>query len=126
MPIRETDLGPHLCRDHSSTTSRLDLGFHQYRFRTFARVEGWDELAQVTVLCLEWYRVRQLQRRDLSEEKKKWWRWQRTHGLCMAVRQAAEQADLQEIAQRLQTPTGLLRLRRLLQRTLPKESRQVA
>jgi len=97
------------------------LGFHQYRFRKFDRVEGWDELTQVTVLYLEWYRVRQLQRRDLPEEKKKWWRWQRTHGLCMAVRQAAEQADLEEIAERLETPTGLQRLRRLFKRALPKE-----
>ena len=98
------------------------LGFHQYRFRTFERVEGWDELAQVTFLYLEWYRARQLQRRDLPEEKKKWWRWQRTHGLCMAVRQAAEQADLEEIAERLETPTGLQRLRLVLKRALPKEA----
>jgi len=98
------------------------LGFHQYRFRKFDRVEGWDELIQVTFLYLEWYRARQLQRRDLPEEKKKWWRWQRTHGLCMAVRQAAEQADLEEIAARLETPTGLQRLRRLLKRALPKEA----
>src|SRR5262249_16171560 len=48
------------------------LGFHQYRFRQFERVEGWDELIQVTFLYLEWYRARQLQRRDLAEEKKKW------------------------------------------------------
>jgi hypothetical protein len=102
------------------------LGFHHYRFRKFDRVEGWDELTQVTFLYLEWYRARQLQRRDLSEEKKKWWRWQRTHGLCMAVRQAAEQADLEEIAQRLETPTGLQRLRRLLKGALPKESRPAA
>jgi hypothetical protein len=99
------------------------LGFHQYRFRKFEQVEGWDELIQVTFLYLEWYRARQLQRRDLSEEKKKWWRWQRTHGLCMAVRQAAEQADLAEIAQRLKTPSGLQRLRRLLKQALPKECR---
>lgn len=97
------------------------LGFHQYRFRQFACVEGWDELIQVTYLYLEWYRARQLQRRDLPEEKKKWWRWQRAHGLCLAVRQAAEQADVEEIAARLETPTGLQRLRRLLKRALPKE-----
>ena len=99
------------------------LGFHQYRFRQFDRVEGWDELIQVTVLYLEWYRARQLQRRDLDEAKKNWWRWQRTHGLCLAVRHAAEQADLEQIAQRLETPTGLQRLRRLLNRALPKESK---
>jgi hypothetical protein len=98
------------------------LGFHQYRFRTFDRVEGWDELIQVTFLYLEWHRARQLRRRDLPEEKKKWWRWQRTHGLCLAVRQAAEVADVEEIAQRLETPTGLQRLRRVLKRALPKEA----
>jgi hypothetical protein len=102
------------------------LGFHQYRFRNFDRVEGWDELIQVTVLYLEWYRVRQLQRRDLAEEKKKWWRWQRLHGICLAVRQAAEHADIEHIAQRLETPTGLQRLRRLLNRALPKESKAAA
>ena len=102
------------------------LGFHQYRFRQFDRVEGWDELIQVTVLYLEWYRARQLQRRDLAEDKKKWWRWQRMHGLCMAVRLAAEDADLQHIAQRLETPTGLQRLRRLLKGALPKESNAAA
>jgi hypothetical protein len=79
-------------------------------------------LIQVTFLYLEWYRARQLQRRDLPEEKKKWWRWQRTHGLCLAVRQAAEQAEVKEIAARLETPTGNQRLRRLLKRALPKES----
>lgn len=102
------------------------LGFHQYRFRKFDRVEGWDELIQVTVLYLEWYRARQLQRRDLAAEKKNWWRWQRLHGLCLAVRQAAEHADLEHIAQRLETPTGLQRLRRLLNRALPKESEAAA
>lgn len=102
------------------------LGFHQYRFRKFERVEGWDELIQVTFLYLEWYRARQLQRRDLSEEKKKWWRWQRTHGLCMAVRQAAEQADLEEIAERLETPTGLRRLKRLFKRALLPTQAQAA
>jgi hypothetical protein len=102
------------------------LGFHQYRFRTFDRVEGWDELIQVTFLYLEWYRARQMQRRDLCEEKKRWWRGQRAHGLCLAVRRAAEQADLEEIAERLETPSGLQRLRRLLKRALPRESSAAA
>jgi hypothetical protein len=99
------------------------LGFHQYRFRRFERVEGWVELALVTVLYLEWYRARQLHRRDLPPEKKRWWQWQRAHGLCVAVRQAAEQADLEQIARRLETPTGLQGLRRLFKRALPKEHR---
>jgi hypothetical protein len=102
------------------------LGFHQYRFRRFERVEGWVELALVTVLYLEWYRARQLQRRQVPPEKRRWWQWQRLHGLCVAVRQEAEQADLKEIARRLETPTGLQRLRRLFQRALPKEHQPAA
>ncbi|MCI0356514.1 MAG: transposase, partial [Acidobacteria bacterium] len=99
------------------------LGFHQYRFREFERVEGWVEMLLVTVLYLEWYRARHLRRRDLPEDKKKWWRWQRIPGLCLAVRPAAEQADLEEITHQLESPRGLQRLRKLLKRALPKESR---
>jgi len=102
------------------------LGFHQYRFRTFERVEGWVELVMVTVLYVEWYRAQQLQRRDLADDKKQWWRWQRMHGLCLAVGQAAEQADLENIRQRLDTPTGLSRLRQLLKAALPREARAAA
>jgi Transposase DDE domain len=98
------------------------LGFHQYRFRKFEAVEGWDELVQVTYLYLEQYRARQLQRRDLSEAKRQWWLWQRSHGIAQAVRQAAEQADLEEIARRLETPTGLRRLRQLFKGALPKKA----
>ena len=102
------------------------LGFHQYRFRTFERVEGWVELVMVTVLYVEWYRAQQLQRRDLANDKKQWWRWQRMHGLCLAVGQAAEQADLKNIRQRLDTPTGWYRLRQLLKAALPREARAAA
>jgi hypothetical protein len=102
------------------------LGFHQYRFRRFERVEGWVEMALVTVLYLEWYRARQLKRRELCQEKRRWWQWQRLHGLCVAVRQAAEDADLKQIARRLETPTGLQGLRRLFKRAIPKEHQPAA
>lgn len=36
------------------------LGFDQYRFRDFNKVEAWVELVAVTFLYLEWHRVRQL------------------------------------------------------------------
>ena len=42
------------------------LGFDQYRFRRFQRVENWLELVLVTFLYLEWHRARQLDRSDLS------------------------------------------------------------
>jgi hypothetical protein len=99
------------------------LGFHQYQFQKFAAVEGWSELALTTFLYLEWYRVEQLARRDLSDEDKRWWRHQRTHGLCQAVRLASQQTELKYMANRLQTPGGIAKLRRLLSRCLPKEYR---
>jgi hypothetical protein len=99
------------------------LGFHQYQFQKFEAVEGWVELVLTTFLYLEWYRVQQLARRGLSEEEKKWWRHQRTHGLCQAVRQASEQSELEYLAERLETPGGIRKLKRLLRNSVPKEYR---
>ena len=50
------------------------LGFHQYQFQKFEPVEGWVELALTAFMYLEWYRVQQMSRRDLSDEEKRWWR----------------------------------------------------
>jgi hypothetical protein len=102
------------------------LGFHQYRFREFERVERWVELVLLTFLYLEWYRAVQLARRDLPEVKQKWWRWQRSYGLCLAVRQASEQADLEQIGERLETANGMRRLKRLIRRAVQKEYRSAA
>lgn len=102
------------------------LGFHQYQFQNFDAVEGWVELALATVLYLEWYRAKQLARRGLSEREKDWWRRQRTHGLCQAVRQASEQAELKYIADRLETPGGIRKLRRLIRDSFAPEYRATA
>ena len=99
------------------------LGFHQYQFRAFEPVEGWAELAVTAFLYLEWYRVRQLARRDLDEEEKRWWQHQRTYGLCQAVRLASEQEELRYIAARLETPGGIRALRRIIRDSFPKEYR---
>jgi hypothetical protein len=99
------------------------LGFHQYQFQKFDPVEGWVELVLTTFLYLEWYRARQLSRRDLSDEEKQWWRPQRTYGLCQAVRLASEQNELQYIAECLETPGGTRRLKRLIRNSFPKEYR---
>ena len=85
------------------------LGFHQYGFRAFEPVEGWVELALTTFLYLECYRVQQLARRDLGDEERRWWQHQRTYGLCQAVRQASEQAELEYLAERLETREGYAR-----------------
>jgi hypothetical protein len=102
------------------------LGFHQYQFLKFDAVEGWVELALTTVLYLEWYRVQQLARRSLSEEQKSWWRHQRIHGLCQAVRLASEENELKYIADRLETDGGVRKLKRLIRNSFASEYRATA
>ena len=99
------------------------LGFHQYQFQRFEPVEGWMEVALTAFLYLEHYRAQQLRRRDLSEEAKRWWRHQRTYGLCQAVRQASEQTELKYLAERLKTPGGIRKLKQILRDSFPKEYR---
>jgi hypothetical protein len=102
------------------------LGFHQYQFQKFDPVEGWMELALTTFLYLEHYRVQQMSRRDLSADEKRWWEHQRTYGLCQAIRSASEQAELEYIAERLNTPGGTRKLKRLIRNSFPKEYRATA
>lgn len=99
------------------------LGFHQYQFRKFESVESWCELALTTFLYLETYRAKQLRRRGLSDEEKRWWRHQRTHGLCQAVRLASQQSELVYLADRLKSPRGISKLQRLFRDSLSPEYR---
>jgi hypothetical protein len=99
------------------------LGFHRYRFREFTKVENWAQACLVAFVYLEWYRARQLARRDLAAERKGWWRWQRSHGLSLAVSQAAEEADLGRLYRLAGTPAGQRRLRQCLRAALPREYR---
>ena len=102
---------------------KSSLGFHQYQFRDFQCVENWCELTLTAFLYLEDLRARQLARRGLSEKDKKWWRHQRTHGLCQAVRLASQQNELKYLAERLETPGGIQKLKRLLHASFPTEYR---
>jgi len=99
------------------------LGFHQYQFQKFGPVEAWAELVLTAFMYLEYYRVRQMSRRDLSKEEKRWWEYQRTYGLCQAVRSASEQNELQYIADCLETPGGTRKLKRLIRNSFPSEYR---
>lgn len=100
------------------------LGFHQYRFRTFQKVERWVELCLISFLYLEWYRARKLARRDLSVPQQRWWRWQRTHGLCVAARQETEEKELDRLANYTKTKSGLRKLKKILRAARPTEQRQ--
>jgi hypothetical protein len=102
------------------------LGFHQYQFQGFEAVEGWVELVLTAFMYLEWYRVQQIRRRDSSEEKQHWWQQQRTYGVCQAIRSATEQNELKYIADCLETPGGLRKLKRIIRNSFPNEYRDAA
>jgi len=99
------------------------LGFNQYRFERFEAVEAWVNIALTTVLYLEWHRAKQLKRRDLSSEAKRWWRMQRLHGLCEAFQQQIERNELKYISDRLKTPGGIAKMKRVLKNAFASEYR---
>ena len=100
------------------------LGLHQYRFRCFRKVEAWVQACLIAFVYLEWYRARQLRRRDVEEPERRWWQWQRSYGLCLAVRQAAEDRDLTHLFRWSGTKTGRKKLRQILRAALPREGRE--
>jgi hypothetical protein len=100
------------------------LGLHQYRFRQFRKVEAWVQACLIAFVYLEWYRARQLRQRDLSAEQRRWWQGQRTYGLCLAVRLAAEDHDLTQLFRWSGTKTGRKKLRKCLRAALPRECRE--
>jgi hypothetical protein len=101
------------------------LGLDRYRFREFAKVETWVKLVLATFIYLEWVRARQLKKQSLTAQQRLWWQAQRTYGLARAVRQTAEQKELQLLADALETPSGQRRLSKLLSQSHPKEYRAV-
>lgn len=102
------------------------LGFAQYRFREFARVEGWAQACLAAFCYLEWFRAQQLARPGLPEKAKGWWRQQRCHGLAGAASREAEAYDLAKLLRWSGSQAGLKRLRRALRQAQPPEYRQPA
>jgi Transposase DDE domain len=102
------------------------LGLHQYRFRQFAKVESWVALCLVAFLYLEWFRLQRLRRRDLTTTERQRWSCQRSYGLCLAVRQEAEETELLRLADWTSTHGGLKRLKKILRAAVPSEYRLVA
>jgi hypothetical protein len=94
------------------------LGFHQYKFKNFAAVEGWVQLAVITFLYLEWYRIQQLRNRRLAVADNRWWQCQRLHGICQVIRLETQEGDLQYLVQRLETLGGIKKLKRLLRKRI--------
>jgi hypothetical protein len=65
-----------------------------------------------------------LRRRGLAEKERAWWLWQRSHGLCQALRQEAEDQDLDQLLEWAQTRTGLKKLKKCLRAARPLEYRK--
>ena len=102
------------------------FGFAQYSFEKFQAVEAWVEIAITGVLFLEHERAKRLKDRRLSKETRRWWEAQRLHGLCIAYRQECEERELKYLSDRLKTPGGITKLKRLLTAALPPEYRNAA
>ena len=100
---------------------KTGLGLHQYGFRAFAKVEGWVESCLASYLYLETYRAAQLAKRTLSNEARRWWQRQRTHGLKEAACQEAERTELTMLADWSRTKTGLKKLKRTVRAARPHE-----
>jgi hypothetical protein len=99
------------------------LGFSQYSFQDFEAVKAWVETAITTVLFLEHERAKRLSDRRLSKEQRRWWEAQRLHGLCAAFRQQCDGHELKYLSERLKTPGGVAKLKRLLAAATPSEYR---
>jgi hypothetical protein len=102
------------------------LGMHHYRFRKFEAAENWVRMSLLTFLYLEWYRATKLRRRDLPQKEREWWRWQRSYGLCRAVRQETEGKELDQLARWTRTRTGIKKLKKCLREAHPLEYRRPA
>lgn len=100
------------------------LGMHHYRLRRFEKVERWVTLALLAFCYLEWLRARQLKAKSLTADDRQWWQAQRTTGLCQAVRQWSSENEIEYIAEALQTPFGIQRLKRQI-RTAPQKEQRV-
>jgi len=102
------------------------LGFVQYRFERFEAVVAWANVAITAVLYLEWRRAKQLLRRGLNRQARRWWQGQRLHGLCQDFIQDVERTELRYVADRLKTYGGIAKLKRLLSNAFPAEYRTAA
>lgn len=99
------------------------LGLARYRLSDFHAVEGWVSLCLLAFAYLEWYRAEQLRRPGQSAKEHSRWRWQRSFGLSVAVRQEIEREDLLALADRLRAPNGVTEVQALLRRAVQKEYR---
>lgn len=99
------------------------LGFDHYSFKRFEAVVGWTESIITAFLYLEYERAKHLVDRSVPEEERKWWRTQRSHGLCQAVQTSLKKQELKYLHDRLKTSGGIAKLQRQLVDAQPIEYR---
>jgi Transposase DDE domain len=102
---------------------KSNLGLHHYRFKEFDKVETWVTLCLVTFVYLEWIRARKLKQKSLTKKEREWWQAQRTYGLAQAVRQEAEQRELELLADKIESPIERKALAEQLRQSHPAEYR---
>ena len=102
------------------------LGLDRYQFGDFDCVESWVSLCLLAFVYLEWYRRQMLAESAGNAAEQRRWRWQRSHGLCLAVRQDLEEEELRLLQQRLRTPEGVAQLQEMLRRAVQKEYRKAS
>jgi len=102
------------------------LGLDRYRYGDFRCVEGWVRLCLLAFVYLEWYRAQMLPECRGRPAEQRRWRWQRSHGLCQAVRQDVEAEALRAVAALLQEAGGVEELKQRLRLAIPKEYRKAS
>jgi hypothetical protein len=101
---------------------KSELGLSNYRVRDFKEVEGWVQACGVAFCYLEYYRLRKLE----QAQKREWWFRHRSKGLRTQALLDIEQADLQEVACRMETQEGRRWLLERLRNAVPREQRRPA
>lgn len=99
------------------------LGIAQYRLQRFQAVLAWVQTALLTVLFLEQLRAERMRDPRLSDDARRWWEMQRLHGLSAAFQQESAGQELKYLSDRLKTPGGAHKLKRLLAQAIPPEFR---
>jgi Transposase DDE domain len=99
---------------------KSELGMDNYRVRDFQEVRGWVQVCLIAFCYLEYYRLQQ----RAASQSKEWWYRQRTQGLRGQVLLDIEEADLQQLARRLETEEGRGWLLRRLREAVPLEQRR--
>jgi hypothetical protein len=101
---------------------KSELGLSNYRVRDFKEVEGWVQACGVAFCYLEYYRLRRME----QAQKREWWFRQRSKGLRTQALLDIEQADLREVAHRMETQEGRRWLLDRLRNAVPLEQRRPA